>query len=402
MIEHVPTPSIDTTTLTFPVWPRIPDEVAAAVVSALQFAKFDSSLLSSLDGGGPVGEFEAAFAKFVDTPHALAVNSGASALHLALIAARIKPGDEIILPAYGWGQILTFIDALDAIPVFADIEPSTLGLSPTSVAKCLTERTRAIVVTHFAGLPVDLETLLPVAAQVGAIVIEDCAQALGAKSHDRKVGTTGHIGVFSFGPRKHLTCGEGGALVTNDSLLWQRAVTAGQHPDRATLQVTDPRLLATELFWPYRMHPLAAVMGLALLPFMSHWANQRDENHQQLCAHFKKTDLLQVVQPLQGSTGAWGGLALTFQSNINSMTRLEVFQRLNELSVPVTLGPVGVPLHQRPEVVERWGKFPECPNAEERCAARELMLRSTIGLIGTNEEFLNKLTNAFWLATKTM
>ncbi len=372
----------------FPVWPPVPDEVTDAVTDALHIAHSDPAWLGALDGCGVVGEFETEFARFVGIRHALALNSGASALHLALLAAGVGPGDEVILSAYGWGQVLVFIDALDAVPVFADISLDNLGLDPASVAAKLTPRTRAIIVTHFAGLPADVESLLPMAETVGATVIEDCAGALGARWVEHAVGTIGHIGVFSFGSRKHLPCGEGGALVTGDEGIWQRAIVAGQHPDRSALQVSDPRLHPTECFWPYRMHPLAAVMGRALLPFLPRWADERNTNHRDLCNGL----LSQLVHPVTASSKdecAWGGLALTWRGEASA--RMHFVQQLQERGVPISCGPVGVPLHRRPEIVRRWGIQAACANAEARCDGQELYLRQTIALIGEQKELVANL-----------
>jgi perosamine synthetase len=376
-----------------PAWPCLPDEVIAAVGNTLRAAQCDPSLLNGLSGGGLIAEFESAFSAFVGTSHALAVSSGAAALHLALLAAGVGPGDEVILPAYGWGQILVFLDALDAVPVFADISEKTLGLDPASVTTKITERTRAIVVTHCAGVPAAVDELMTLAEQAGVTLIEDCAQALGAEIGKRPVGTIGHIGVFSFGPRKHLPCGEGGALVTDDVLLWERALVAGQHPDRAALQVSDPRLTATECFWPYRIHPIAAVMGTALLPFLPSWRAQREHNHQALCDGLRSLSWGRIIEPLPATRGAWCGLALSFQETRSS--RDFFIEKLQAQGINLVAGPVQRPLHQRAEIVGRWGQQQICPVAEAHCGHRELYWRDSIGLTGQEQEFVASAINAF-------
>jgi dTDP-4-amino-4,6-dideoxygalactose transaminase len=380
------------------VWPQIPDDVLEAVGDALRRSRYDQSILNGLSGEGPLQEFESAFARHLGVKHALAVNSGASALHLALIAAGVGPGDEVIVSAYGWGQILVFIDALDAVPVFADIDPATLGLDPNSVAARLSDRTRAIVVTHFAGCPADAPALLDLASSAGAYVIEDCAQALGASINGHPVGTQGHMGLFSLGPRKHLPCGEGGMLVTDDGTLFQRAIVAGQHPDRAYLQATDPRLAPalSEAFWPYRMHPLAAVMGSALLPHLDGWAVERDRNHQQLCRLLEEVPEVAPLTALSGYKHAWGGLALAYCGEAaDGPSRRHYARNANELGLPLRAGPVTIPLHRRQEVVNRWGQQPRCPVAERRCAQEELILRESIGWIGDQSALVEGVGSAF-------
>lgn len=392
-------------TLPFPVWPQIPDGVIEAFNAALRESRNDPSILNGLNGAGPIQDFELAFSQFVGAKHALAVNSGASALHPALIAAGVGPGDEVILSAHGWGQILVFIDALDAVPVFADIDPSTLGLDSNLVAERITRRTRAIVVTHFAGCPADVETVLTLVQQSVAYVIEDCTQALGARIKDRPVGTMGHLGVFSLGPRKLLPCGQGGVLVTNDYTLFQRALVAGQHPDRACLQVVDPRQARSisEFFWSYRIHPAAAATGTAMMPHLTQWSRERDENHQRLCHVLKRVPAVVAANTSPGSSHAWGGLALmTYRRHPNGdVTREDYASLLRQQGVPISPGPVVTPLHLRSEVASRWGEQSLCPATKRRCAEEKLVVRDTIGWIGDQSSLVEQVGTAFGSVHRT-
>lgn len=376
-----------------PTWPQIPDEAVEAVRAALERSRLDTSVLNGLSGSGPIAEFEQALGEHLALPHVLAVSSGAAALHLALLAAGVGPGDEVIVPTYGWGQVLTFVDALDAVPVFADLDPDTLCVSPESVAARLTERTRAVVAIHQSGHPAAVTEIAQLAHEVGATVIEDCAQALGARfPNGQLAGSAGDLSVFSFGPRKHLPLGEGGALCTRDTRRFELAVLAGQHPDRAALQVRLPG--ANEFFWPYRMHPLATVMGITLLRSLPAWHEQRSHNVARVLDALAAAPTVEV--PLRASVAnhAWCHLPLTAVGPVEPPPNATVRSRLRELGVTVALGPVGTPLHERAAVTRRWGQQTACPAAEERCAGRELVLLDAVAWVDGAEPQVDLLVEA--------
>lgn len=380
-------------------WPLIPQAAVAAVQDALERSRLDNAVLNGLAGGGPIAELEQALGHYLSLPHVLAVNSGAAALHLALLAAGVGPGDEVIVPTYGWGQVLTFLDALDAVPVFADLDPATLCVHPASVAARLTERTRAVVVVHQSGHPADVDAVTVLAHDAGAVVIEDCAQALGARFADgRLVGSAGDLSVFSFGPRKHLPLGEGGALATHDRWRFETAIVAGQHPDRAALQVH--RHGAGELFWPYRMHPLAAVLGMAMLDCLPAWHQQRVANVQRVLEALSQLTAVAVPRRVPVADHAWCHLPLTVLGTSDPAGRAALLNWLRSLNVPVSLGLVGQPLHRRHEVVARWGQQSPCALAEERCAAQELVLVDAVAWVEDNQPTVDRLLQALTQAVQ--
>jgi dTDP-4-amino-4,6-dideoxygalactose transaminase len=181
-----------------------------------------------LDSGwltmGPATQaFEEEFASYLGVKHAIAVTNGTAALHLACLAAGIGPGDEVIVPS------LTFVATANAVRytgaqvVFADIQaPHDLCISPGTIQRCLTGRTRAIIVMHYGGYPCDMPGIIALARERGLIVIEDAAHAAGSELDGRKLGTWGQIGCFSFFSNKNLTTGEGGMLVTDDDSIAER------------------------------------------------------------------------------------------------------------------------------------------------------------------------------------
>lgn len=169
--------------------------------------------------GRKVFELERAFADMHQAKHAVACSSGTTAVHIALIAVGVSPGDEVITtPVTDTGTVLPILWQ-GAVPVFADIDPRTYNLDPASVERCITPRTRAILAVHLAGNACDLRALRQIADRHNIRLIEDCAQAHGTLYAGKPVGTVGDIGCYSYNEFKHLSCGDGGVAITNDAEL---------------------------------------------------------------------------------------------------------------------------------------------------------------------------------------
>jgi 8-amino-3,8-dideoxy-alpha-D-manno-octulosonate transaminase len=172
---------------------------------------------------GEVEAFEAEFAKFVGVPHALAVNSGTGALHTALAALGVGPGQEVIVPAYMWVSVIAAVVNAGAIPVLADID-DTFCIDPASLEAKITPRTSGVIAVHMSGAPADIEAIAEVTRRHNLFLLEDCAQCAGGSVRGKKVGTFGDIGIFSFQMNKNMTSGEGGCIVTSDEHLYNRAM----------------------------------------------------------------------------------------------------------------------------------------------------------------------------------
>lgn len=187
----------------------IKPEVDAAVLGVLESSQFVL--------GSAVAAFEGVFAKYCGAEFAVGVSSGTSALHLALLAAGIGRGDEVITTPFTFVATVSAVDYAGAKPVFVDIDPSSLNLDPARVEAAITPRTKAILPVHLHGRPADLDPILEVARRRKLLVIEDAAQAHGAEYAGRRVGGIGDLGCFSFYPGKNLGAyGEGGAVTTNN------------------------------------------------------------------------------------------------------------------------------------------------------------------------------------------
>jgi dTDP-4-amino-4,6-dideoxygalactose transaminase len=191
---------------------NIKQEVDAAISSVLERCQFTL--------GEEVAAFEREFASFIGAPYAIGVNNGTSALHLALLAAEIGPGDEVITVPFTFVATVAAIHYVGARTVFVDIRPDTFTMDPAAVEAVITPRTKAIVPVHLYGQPADMQAILHIAQKHRLAVIEDAAQAHAAELRGRRVGALGDMGCFSFYPGKNLGAyGEGGMVVTKDARL---------------------------------------------------------------------------------------------------------------------------------------------------------------------------------------
>jgi dTDP-4-amino-4,6-dideoxygalactose transaminase len=241
--------------------------------------------------GPKVARFEKEFAAFVGTRHCIGVNSGTSALHLALICAGVGSGDEVITVPMTFIATSWAISYTGAKPVYVDIDPVTYTLAPEQVERRITPRTKAILPVHLYGQPADLEPLLELGRRHGIAVIEDAAQAHGASYRGHSAGALGRMGCFSFYPGKNLGAyGEAGAIVTDDDALAHRLRALRDHAQ-------EQRYHHSELGFNYRMDALqGAVLGVKL-KYLSQWTEAR----RQLAARYQ--DLL-AESPLQLPTEA--------------------------------------------------------------------------------------------------
>lgn len=213
-----------------------------------------SGNLSSLYGK-EVPRFEERLKNRLGAEHAIAVNSGTAALHLSLLALKLKPGDEVIVPAITFLATAAAVLMVGAKPVFADIEKGSYNLDPDDFLAKITDRTRAVIPVHLAGIPCRMEIINYIAHERSLFVIEDACQALGATYKDKPVGTWGTMGVFSFYPSKIITTGEGGAIVCKHNIIADRLrKMRNQGRDGRSYQ-------ATMLGYNYRMTEMAGALG---------------------------------------------------------------------------------------------------------------------------------------------
>lgn len=211
-----------------------------------------------LSQGKYVEKFEKEFAKYVGIKHAIAVSNGTAALHLALAAIGIGPGDEVLVPSFSFIATANCVLYQDAKPVFIDIDPLTCNIDPLKIRKKINKRSRAIIPVHYAGQPCDMNGINEVATRFKLHVIEDAAEAHGALYKGRKVGSLGHIACFSFYPNKNMTTGEGGMVTTDDDQIAEKVRLIRSHGQ-------DHQYHHIVLGYNYRLTDIQAALGLTQL-----------------------------------------------------------------------------------------------------------------------------------------
>ncbi|MDA1267247.1 MAG: aminotransferase class I/II-fold pyridoxal phosphate-dependent enzyme [Planctomycetota bacterium] len=232
----------------------ISDEDIALVVETLRS--------DWLTGGPRVDGFERAFAEFVGAEHAVAVSSGTAALHAAVFAAGIGPGDEALSTPLTFSATTNVLLHVGATPVFSDVEGERLGLDPSLLEARINERTKALMPVDYAGHPADLEALGALAQAHGLVVIEDASHSLGARVGGRQVGSIADLTTFSFHPVKHLACGEGGMITTADPELAERMRRFRNHGlSSAARTRAGWSYDLVELGLNYRLTDIAAALG---------------------------------------------------------------------------------------------------------------------------------------------
>ncbi|HID56623.1 TPA: DegT/DnrJ/EryC1/StrS family aminotransferase [Candidatus Poribacteria bacterium] len=251
----------------FPGWP-LKDE---AVLQALKEV-WESGVWGI--GGDKVPEFEREFARYVGAQYGVAVTSGTVALQLAVRAAGIGAGDEVIVPPYTFIATASSVIAANAIPVFADIDPDTFNIDPSSIEAAITERTKGVIPVHIGGCPADMDAINEIARKHGLTVIEDCAQAHGAEWKGERVGSIGDMGCFSFQSSKNLPAGEGGMITTNDKKLEEKVWSIHNCGRRKEGAWYEHNLMGGN----YRMTEWQAAVLLAQLPKLDEQTEIRNRN----------------------------------------------------------------------------------------------------------------------------
>lgn len=264
----------------FPAHNPIGDEEKKAALEVLEsgvLSRFLGAWHPDFYGGDRVQAFERAWAELVGARHAVSVNSNTSGLVAAVGAAGVGPGDEVIVPPYTMSASATAIIAYHAVPVFVDIEPDTFCLDPARIRERITPRTRAIVTVDLFGQPADLEPIGAIAREHGLVVIEDAAQAPGARYRGRPLGAISDMTVFSLNYHKHIHTGEGGVVTTDSDRFAERLQLIRNHGEAVVADkgVTD---LVNAFGFNLRLSEIAAAIGLAQLGKLPGLLARRREN----------------------------------------------------------------------------------------------------------------------------
>jgi len=270
--------------------------------------KYVRKVLNSENWSGTSGNWnqtlERAFAKKIGTRYAIAMNSGTSTLHAALEAAGVGPGDEVLSPAITVVMDSTAIIHANAVPVYVDVDPDTFNMDPEDLEKKITSKSKVIVIVAIYGLPADMDKIMDIANRHELIVIEDNAQCLLSTYKGRMSGTIGHMASYSFENTKHISCGEGGMIVTNDESYAESVRKIGGHGFK-NLKADEGRIRLRQedfqrpdykrhdtLGWNYRMPELNAAVAFAQLERIEELVELRKKTAQIFIDVMKKTDFL--------------------------------------------------------------------------------------------------------------
>jgi len=341
---------------------------------------------------GPfVARLEREFAARVGRAHGIAVCNGSVALDAAVVALDLGPGDEVIMPTFTIISCAAAVVRAGATPVLVDSDPVTWNMRVDQVAARITPRTRAIMVVHIYGLPVDMAPLMDLAASHGLRVIEDAAEMHGQTYRGRPCGSFGDVSVFSFYPNKHVTTGEGGMLVTDDPALAERLRSL-----RNLCFKPGRRFVHDELGWNFRMSNVQAALGVAQLERLDDTVARKRRMGRQYA------EALRDVPGIQLSPAASGGDESVFWvygivlDDAVPMDATEVCRRLGERGIGTR--PFFWPMHEQP-VFAKMGLFVgERYPVAERIARRGFYLPSGVALtaaqIGTAADALRQVLGA--------
>jgi perosamine synthetase len=293
----------------------------------------------SATGGSWNQALEKAMAERFNVKHAVALNSGTSTLHAALEAAGVGPGDEVISPALTVIMDTTATIHANAVPVYADIDPDTFNIDPADIARKITPKTKAIIPVALYGLPADLDPIMDLAAKHNLIVIEDNAQCFLSKYKGRMAGTIGHMASYSFENTKHVSCGEGGMIITNNERYAEMVRKVGGHGFK-NLRADEGRIrLRQDVFqnphykrhdeigWNYRLPEFNAAVALAQLERIDELVDLRIKSAQMFIKVMEECDYLIPQQTPTGYENSYYTLGVRYEGVESIGVSWEDFRR---------------------------------------------------------------------------
>jgi perosamine synthetase len=330
--------------------PDITDAEIEAVTQVLR--------TSWLSIGPQIEAFESSFAKYIGCSSGIGVNSGSSGLHLAMIAANIQEGDEVITPSFSFIASANCVLYERGTPVFVDINPLTGNMDPACVEAAITERTKAIIVVHAFGQPADMDPILEIARRHKLFVIEDACEAIGSEYKGRRAGMMADAAVFAFYPNKQMTTGEGGMIVT-DNTAWADLFRSLKNQGR---DVFNEWLSHTRLGYNYRLDEMSAALGLSQLNRIDELIAKRARVAGWYNEHINDIDGIHAPHIADTTTRmSWFVYVIRCDIGIDRNRLMEV---LKENGIPSR--PYFTPIHLQPFYQEKFEcKRGDLPNTEQ-------------------------------------
>jgi len=332
---------------------------------------------------GPfVSRFESEFAKFVGRKYAIAVSNGSVAIEIAIAALRLKKGDEIILPTFTIISCIAPIIRAGATPVLVDSDPITWNMSVSQIESKITKKTKAIMVVHIYGLPVEMDEIVLLAQKYNLKIIEDAAELIGQNYKGKQCGSFGDISTFSFYPNKHITTGEGGMVLTDDEEL------ATKFRELRNLCFIPPRrFIHKELGWNFRMTNLQAALGVAQLERVEEFINKKRQIGYKYNEFLAPCENLQL--PLKQTNYAeniyWVyGVVIKNSFSIDALSAMEKLRNLD-----VATRPFFYPMHLQPVFISEGMFQNEKYEVAENLGERGFYLPSGLGLTDDQIEYVS-------------
>jgi len=333
--------------------PQIGDEEIEAVVKVMK-----SGGLTHGTGAGPkVTEFEKAFSSFAKTKHGIAMNTGTAALHSSLVAAGVKPKDEVILPSFTFVATGEVVIMIGAKPVFVDVDPDTYTISAETVEKAITKKTKAIMPVDLYGLPADMKPIKEIADKHGLKVIEDAAQAHGATYHGKPPGAYADAACWSFYGSKNMTTGEGGMITTNIDEIAETTRIIRSHGEKE-------KYMSLMLGHNYHMPEMEAAIGCVQLKKLPKFVAKRRENAQRLSQNLAREENLQLPTEPKGFKSSYYLYTVRLK-NMNRKKRDQLVDNLKQEGIGAFVCYVN-PIHLMP-YYSKFGKY-KLPETEKASA----------------------------------
>lgn len=300
--------------------------------------------------------FEKNFAQFINVKYAVTTTSGTSALHLALVSLGIKKGDEVIIPDLTIVSCANAVLYTGAIPVVCDVDSKTGNVDPSNIEEKISKKTKAIMVVHLYGHPVDMDPILKIAHKYKLYVIEDAAQAHGAEYKGKKIGSIGDIGCFSFYGNKIVTTGEGGMVVTNKKKFFDEAKIL-----KDLAHNPKKRFMHNEIGFNYRMTNLQAALGVAQLEKVENYITRKRQMAKIYSKRLSVIPHLELPQEANWAKSVYWMYTILVKKD-SPITKEELRIRLLELGIDTR--EFFFPLHQQP-IFKKMGIFKGayCPNS---------------------------------------
>jgi len=321
-----------------------------------------------LTTGPKIEQFEKAITDFVGVKYAVAVNSGTAALHAAMFALGIRPGDEVIVPAITFASTANCVVFQGGTPVFADVNPETLLIDPSSVEAHLSKKTKAVIAVDYAGQPCDYKILQEMTAHYNIALVADACHSIGGRYQDRPVGSLALLNTFSFHPVKHITTGEGGMITTDDEKLADRMRLFRNHGITTDHRQREAQgswfYEMVELGYNYRITDFQCALGMSQLKKLPKWIERRREIARRYDESFRNIRQIKPLSVNSQSFHVYHLYVVRIDIESNHLDRGMVFRQLREAGIGVNVHYIPVYLHPYYRLIFKTTSG-QCPVAED-------------------------------------